>query len=170
MWLQVVWQQWSTPMRSRLSSWWSEHWSSWASVSDHDSHADLSLEAYNTIIKCSSQCCCEGFKEVGGFQAVLDKYPQAIPSIRVPNTTCGIPREDAFHIFRHPVTSDLPWPGVILGMSIPSMWYWCSDQVKNQQCLLNLLILTTFLMMGMMVSIYVEVLELSIQIYWSRSI
>ncbi|KAI2666569.1 Sodium/myo-inositol cotransporter 2 [Labeo rohita] len=75
-----------------------------------------------------------GFK-VGGFQAVLDKYPQAIPSIRVPNTTCGIPREDAFHIFRHPVTSDLPWPGVILGMSIPSMWYWCSDQVIVQRSL-----------------------------------
>ncbi|XP_026072154.1 sodium/myo-inositol cotransporter 2 [Carassius auratus] len=75
------------------------------------------------------------FVEVGGFQAVLDKYPQAIPSIRVPNTTCGIPREDAFHIFRHPVTSDLPWPGVILGMSIPSMWYWCSDQVIVQRSL-----------------------------------
>uniref|UniRef100_A0A672P6P6 Sodium/myo-inositol cotransporter 2 n=1 Tax=Sinocyclocheilus grahami TaxID=75366 RepID=A0A672P6P6_SINGR len=75
------------------------------------------------------------FAEVGGFQAVLDKYPQAIPSIRVPNTTCGIPREDAFHIFRHPVTSDLPWPGVILGMSIPSMWYWCSDQVIVQRSL-----------------------------------
>ncbi|XP_073698910.1 sodium/myo-inositol cotransporter 2 [Garra rufa] len=75
------------------------------------------------------------FAEVGGFQAVMDKYPQAIPSIRVPNTTCGIPREDAFHIFRHPVTSDLPWPGVILGMSIPSMWYWCSDQVIVQRSL-----------------------------------
>ncbi|XP_016431243.1 sodium/myo-inositol cotransporter 2 [Sinocyclocheilus rhinocerous] len=75
------------------------------------------------------------FAEVGGFQAVLDKYPQAIPSIRVPNTTCGIPREDAFHIFRHPVTSDLPWPGVILGMSIPSMWYWRSDQVIVQRSL-----------------------------------
>ncbi|XP_051570108.1 sodium/myo-inositol cotransporter 2-like [Myxocyprinus asiaticus] len=75
------------------------------------------------------------FAEVGGFQAVLHKYPQAIPSIRVPNTTCGIPRDDAFHIFRHPVTSDLPWPGVILGMSIPSMWYWCSDQVIVQRSL-----------------------------------
>nr|XP_055050707.1 sodium/myo-inositol cotransporter 2 isoform X1 [Misgurnus anguillicaudatus] len=75
------------------------------------------------------------FAEVGGIQGLLDKYPHAIPSIRVPNTTCGIPREDAFHIFRHPVTSDLPWPGVILGMSIPSMWYWCSDQVIVQRSL-----------------------------------
>lgn len=147
MWSQVVWRQWSTPMRSRLWSWWSEPWSWWASVSASND-ADWSPEALKTIIKYSSQCRCEGFVEVGGFQAVLDKYPQAIPSIRVPNTTCGIPREDAFHIFRHPVTSDLPWPGVILGMSIPSMWYWCSDQVKNQQGWLVLLILNTVLMMA----------------------
>lgn len=61
----------------------------------------------------------------------MEGYSKAIPSIRVPNTTCGIPRDDAFHLFRHPVTSDLPWPGVIFGMSIPSLWYWCSDQVLS---------------------------------------
>lgn len=62
----------------------------------------------------------------------MEGYAKAIPSIAVPNTTCGIPREDAFHLFRNPVDSDLPWPGVILGMSIPSMWYWCSDQVPSK--------------------------------------
>uniref|UniRef100_A0AAR2M0C1 Sodium/myo-inositol cotransporter 2 n=1 Tax=Pygocentrus nattereri TaxID=42514 RepID=A0AAR2M0C1_PYGNA len=67
--------------------------------------------------------------------AVFDGYSNAIPSVRDPNTTCGIPREDAFHLFRDPVTSDLPWPGVLLGMSIPSMWYWCSDQVIVQRSL-----------------------------------
>ncbi|XP_026772624.1 sodium/myo-inositol cotransporter 2 [Pangasianodon hypophthalmus] len=75
------------------------------------------------------------FVEVGGFQAIFDGYSNAIPSIRVPNTTCGIPREDAFHIFRDPVTSDLPWPGVLLGMTVPSIWYWCSDQVIVQRSL-----------------------------------
>uniref|UniRef100_A0A3B4B7B4 Sodium/myo-inositol cotransporter 2 n=1 Tax=Periophthalmus magnuspinnatus TaxID=409849 RepID=A0A3B4B7B4_9GOBI len=62
-------------------------------------------------------------------------YADAIPSVRVPNTTCGIPRDDAFQLFRDPVTSDLPWPGVLIGMSIPSMWYWCSDQVIVQRSL-----------------------------------
>lgn len=76
---------------------------------------------------------CVGFVEVGGWNAFMEGYGNAIPSIRVPNSTCGIPREDAFHIFRDPVTSDLPWPGVIVGMSIPSMWYWCSDQVSDFQ-------------------------------------
>lgn len=63
----------------------------------------------------------------------MEGYGKAIPAIRVPNTTCGIPRDDAFHLFRDPVNSDLPWPGVILGMSIPSLWYWCSDQVNGEK-------------------------------------
>ncbi|XP_058265983.1 sodium/myo-inositol cotransporter 2 isoform X2 [Hemibagrus wyckioides] len=75
------------------------------------------------------------FVEVGGWQAIFDGYSNAIPSIRVPNTTCGIPREDAFHIFRDPVTSDFPWPGVLLGMTMPSIWYWCTDQVIVQRSL-----------------------------------
>lgn len=99
----------------------------------HRSIEEIKLEAAGFHVFCYF----EGFSEVGGIQAVLDKYPQAIPSVRVPNTTCGIPREDAFHIFRHPVTSDLPWPGVILGMSVPSMWYWCSDQVMEIETVLN---------------------------------
>lgn len=74
---------------------------------------------------------CGGFAEVGGWNALMEGYGNAIPSTRVPNSTCGIPRDDAFHIFRDPVNSDLPWPGVIIGMSIPSMWYWCSDQVLS---------------------------------------
>ncbi|XP_070704588.1 sodium/myo-inositol cotransporter 2 [Pempheris klunzingeri] len=75
------------------------------------------------------------FAEVGGWDALMEGYGNAIPSVRVPNSTCGIPRDDAFHIFRGPVNSDLPWPGVIIGMSIPSMWYWCSDQVIVQRSL-----------------------------------
>ncbi|TDH02871.1 hypothetical protein EPR50_G00157110 [Perca flavescens] len=75
------------------------------------------------------------FVEVGGWDALMDGYLKAIPSVRVPNSTCGIPRDDSFHIFRDPVNSDLPWPGVIIGMSVPSMWYWCSDQVIVQRSL-----------------------------------
>ncbi|XP_068575190.1 sodium/myo-inositol cotransporter 2 isoform X1 [Cebidichthys violaceus] len=75
------------------------------------------------------------FAEVGGWDALMDGYSNAIPSIRVPNSTCGIPRDDSFHIFRDPVNSDLPWPGIFIGMSIPSMWYWCSDQVIVQRSL-----------------------------------
>ncbi|CAN9505867.1 unnamed protein product [Ophioblennius macclurei] len=75
------------------------------------------------------------FVEVGGWSALMEGYHLSIPSVRIPNTTCGVPRDDAFHLFRHPVTSDLPWPGVIIGMTIPSLWYWCSDQVIVQRSL-----------------------------------
>ncbi|CAL8282596.1 unnamed protein product [Boreogadus saida] len=75
------------------------------------------------------------FAEVGGWEALLQGYHNAIPSVRVANSTCGLPRDDAFHLFRDPLTSDLPWPGIFIGMSIPSLWYWCSDQVIVQRSL-----------------------------------
>ncbi|XP_061701068.1 sodium/myo-inositol cotransporter 2 isoform X2 [Syngnathoides biaculeatus] len=75
------------------------------------------------------------FAAVGGWNALMGGYLDAVPSVRVANTTCGVPREDSFHIFRDPVDSDLPWPGVVVGMSVPSMWYWCSDQVIVQRSL-----------------------------------
>uniref|UniRef100_A0AAX7V7C2 Sodium/myo-inositol cotransporter 2 n=1 Tax=Astatotilapia calliptera TaxID=8154 RepID=A0AAX7V7C2_ASTCA len=97
--------------------------------------AVIYTDAAQTAIMLAGALTLMGFVEVGGWNAFMEGYGKAIPSIRVPNSTCGIPREDAFHIFRDPVTSDLPWPGVIVGMSIPSMWYWCSDQVIVQRSL-----------------------------------
>ncbi|XP_053550893.1 sodium/myo-inositol cotransporter 2 [Bombina bombina] len=76
------------------------------------------------------------FIEVGGYSALEEKYFNAIPkSHQGHNGTCGLPRDDAFHIFRDPLTSDLPWPGVLVGMTIPSLWYWCTDQVIVQRSL-----------------------------------
>ncbi|XP_040430034.1 sodium/myo-inositol cotransporter 2 isoform X3 [Cygnus olor] len=75
------------------------------------------------------------FVEVGGLEGLQKKYFDAIPSTRKENSSCGLPREDAFHIFRDPVNSDLPWPGVLVGMTIPSLWYWCTDQVIVQRSL-----------------------------------
>ncbi|NWR24042.1 SC5AB protein, partial [Emberiza fucata] len=75
------------------------------------------------------------FIEVGGLEGLQAKYFGAIPSIRQENSSCGLPRPDAFHIFRDPVSSDLPWPGVLVGMTIPSLWYWCTDQVIVQRSL-----------------------------------
>ena len=44
-----------------------------------------------------------GFVEVGGFRNLAYKYMNAIPNTTLadPNTTCGIPRSDALHIFRY---------------------------------------------------------------------
>uniref|UniRef100_UPI00398F8B69 sodium/myo-inositol cotransporter 2 n=1 Tax=Pristiophorus japonicus TaxID=55135 RepID=UPI00398F8B69 len=75
------------------------------------------------------------FAKVEGYSGLQETYFYAIPSVRDLNTTCGIPRKDAFHIFRDPVTSDFPWPGVLIGMTVPSIWYWCTDQVIVQRSL-----------------------------------
>ncbi|XP_010017875.1 PREDICTED: sodium/glucose cotransporter 1 [Nestor notabilis] len=80
------------------------------------------------------------FAEVGGYDAFMQKYMEAIPSnVSYGNTTidpeCYTPRKDSFHIFRDAVTGDLPWPGVIFGLSIIALWYWCTDQVIVQRCL-----------------------------------
>lgn len=75
--------------------------------------------------------------KVGGLWALEYKYPEAIPSSYDPstNSTCGLPREDAFHILRDPVNSDLPWPGVLIRSTLVSLWYWCTDQVIVQRTL-----------------------------------
>ncbi|XP_003227742.1 sodium/glucose cotransporter 2 [Anolis carolinensis] len=83
------------------------------------------------------------FNEVGGYQGVFDKYMEALPRQRLSpapdlyniSASCYQPREDSFHMIRDAVTSDMPWPAVILGLTINSIWYWCSDQVIVQRCL-----------------------------------
>lgn len=92
-----------------------------------------------------------GFIKVGGISALIYKYFEAVPSHSdglvingtSVNTThnftdaimsnitqqCGLPRPDAFHIFRDPVNSDLPWPGLIIRTTFISTWFWCCDQV-----------------------------------------
>ncbi|XP_019505382.1 PREDICTED: sodium/myo-inositol cotransporter 2 isoform X2 [Hipposideros armiger] len=75
------------------------------------------------------------FAAVGGLEGLTEKYFLALASNRSENNSCGLPREDAFHIFRDPLTSDLPWPGILFGMSMPSLWYWCTDQVIVQRSL-----------------------------------
>ncbi|XP_027011330.1 sodium/glucose cotransporter 2 isoform X1 [Tachysurus fulvidraco] len=83
------------------------------------------------------------FYEVGGYNALLDRYGSAVPSISSSpdlqhlniSARCYMPREDAFHLLRDPVSGDLPWPGVLFGIAIVGGWYWCTDQVIVQRCL-----------------------------------
>lgn len=76
------------------------------------------------------------FQEVS-YSELEVKYFQAIPNTTLnnPDDTCGYPRDDSFHIFRDPLTSDLPWPGMVFGITVSSIWYWCTDQVIVQRTL-----------------------------------
>ncbi|XP_012697786.1 sodium/glucose cotransporter 1 isoform X2 [Clupea harengus] len=77
------------------------------------------------------------FNEVGGYNNFQQRYMNAIPSIVGMNISeeCYTPRPDSFHIFRDAVTGDLPWPGLVFGLTIQAGWYWCTDQVIVQRCL-----------------------------------
>nr|XP_056723624.1 sodium/glucose cotransporter 4 isoform X1 [Euleptes europaea] len=76
-----------------------------------------------------------GFEKVGWYEGLQEKYSRAIPSVIVPNTTCHLPRQDAFHMLRDPTTGDIPWPGLIFGLSVLALWCWCTDQVIVQRSL-----------------------------------
>ncbi|XP_072505467.1 sodium/glucose cotransporter 4 isoform X2 [Notamacropus eugenii] len=76
-----------------------------------------------------------GFKEVGWYPGLQEKYSIAIANVTVPNTTCHLPRSDAFHLLRDPVTGDIPWPGLIFGLTVLATWCWCTDQVIVQRSL-----------------------------------
>ncbi|XP_070198208.1 sodium/mannose cotransporter SLC5A10-like [Littorina saxatilis] len=78
------------------------------------------------------------YSKVGGLEALYSKYMEAVPASFANhsiNNTCGMPRHDAFHIFRDPLTADLPWPGVMVRATLASLWYWCADQVIVQRAL-----------------------------------
>uniref|UniRef100_A0A669D9D6 Sodium/glucose cotransporter 1 n=1 Tax=Oreochromis niloticus TaxID=8128 RepID=A0A669D9D6_ORENI len=76
------------------------------------------------------------FNEVKGYENFEKLYMQAVPSITGNvSANCYEPRPDSFHLFRDPVTGDLPWPGLVFGLTIQCIWYFCTDQVIVQRCL-----------------------------------
>ncbi|XP_022079644.1 sodium/glucose cotransporter 4-like isoform X1 [Acanthaster planci] len=77
------------------------------------------------------------FIHIGGFENLYLKFMTSIPTptFLAGNTTCGIPSEESWHIFRDATTSDLPWPGVLVGIFLLSAWYFCTNQVLVQRSL-----------------------------------
>ncbi|XP_058426556.1 sodium/myo-inositol cotransporter 2 isoform X3 [Diceros bicornis minor] len=125
-------------------------------------HLDLYL-AIVGLLAVTALYTVAGFAAVGGMEGLKEKYFLALASNRSGNGSCGLPREDAFHIFRDPLTSDLPWPGILFGMSIPSLWYWCTDQVIVQRTLAakNL----SHAKGGSLMAAYLKVLPLFIMVF-----
>ncbi|XP_066049239.1 sodium/glucose cotransporter 4 isoform X2 [Chamaea fasciata] len=76
-----------------------------------------------------------GFEKVGWYEGLQEKYMTAVPKVTVPNTTCHLPRADSFNVLRDPITGDLPWPGLMFGLTVVAIWCWCNDQVMVQRAL-----------------------------------
>ncbi|XP_066982566.1 sodium/mannose cotransporter SLC5A10-like isoform X1 [Macrobrachium rosenbergii] len=77
---------------------------------------------------------------VGGYQALVDAYPEAkasVQSVDLFNNSCGNPPEDYMSLFRsvQPGKSEYPWTGMVIGVRLNAIWYWCTDQVIVQRTL-----------------------------------
>ena len=73
-------------------------------------------------------CFIPGLNEIGGYSNLEPEYQKAVPAVRNTNTTCGLPRADAFSVLRDS-PSDFPWPSMILQCGVVAGWYWVCDQV-----------------------------------------
>ena len=71
------------------------------------------------------------FAKIGWYEGLVEQYMSATPSVTVANTTCHLPRNDSFHMFRDAVSGDLPWPGMVFGLTVLATWVWCTDQVTT---------------------------------------
>lgn len=77
-----------------------------------------------------------GFNEVGGYNELIRKYAIAEATESEvdihTNVSCSKPPDYAMHFWRDatPGKSDLPWTGLVFGLTISAVWYWCSDQVS----------------------------------------
>ncbi|CAC5400641.1 SLC5A9 [Mytilus coruscus] len=76
--------------------------------------------------------------KVGGWNAMMEKYMNSAANYTLLNQSfysCGMPREDALHIFRSPKTGDIPWTGALTGLSFLGFYVWCQDQLIVQRTL-----------------------------------
>lgn len=86
--------------------------------------------------------CSSGFVRVGGYEEVIRRFFEAYPNTTLlnydnasyPYWKCGIPPENSMNLVRAYDDGSLPWPGIMFGLTISSVWYWCSDQVSTQSC------------------------------------
>ncbi|KAK3595791.1 hypothetical protein CHS0354_025428 [Potamilus streckersoni] len=83
------------------------------------------------------------FIRVGGYEALVRKFFEAYPDTTIDNwdndsypyTKCGLTPTNSMNLIRSYDDKDLPWPGLIFGLAVNSVWYWCSDQVIVQRAL-----------------------------------
>ncbi|XP_014663590.1 PREDICTED: sodium/glucose cotransporter 4-like [Priapulus caudatus] len=76
------------------------------------------------------------FVEVGGYENAISLYFNSIANSTVySGSTCGMPPANSMHMIRSATDGDYPWPGMFFGLTISSVWYWCSDQVIVQRVL-----------------------------------
>ena len=79
--------------------------------------------------------------EVGGYTALMAAFPLAQPSnsssiaLNMFNESCSKVTPYYNQLLRPANDPDLPWTGMVFGLTVSAVWYWCSDQVIVQRSL-----------------------------------
>ena len=81
-----------------------------------------------------------GLNEVGGYNEVFEKFPNAQPNNRseilwdqFSNKSCSEITPYYKGIYRPIDDMGIPWTGQIFGCAVTFIWYWCADQVINDK-------------------------------------
>ncbi|KAL1428636.1 hypothetical protein MTO96_002989 [Rhipicephalus appendiculatus] len=81
------------------------------------------------------------FIRVGGYEKLMRDFAFAEPTnnsyvqFDLDNTSCSKVPDNYNHLLRSASDSQLPWTGMVFGLTIAGVWYWCSDQVIVQRAL-----------------------------------
>ncbi|CAD5122669.1 DgyrCDS11079 [Dimorphilus gyrociliatus] len=104
--------------------------------------AVLWTDTIQTVILIAGSAALSGISlnRVGGFANLRWRYDRSYSNNTAyfnsysNNLTCGLPKENAWNIFR-PLDEDNPWLGMIIGLTILATNAWCTDQLCVQRSL-----------------------------------
>ncbi|KAK8785908.1 hypothetical protein V5799_007716 [Amblyomma americanum] len=79
--------------------------------------------------------------KVGGYEKLMHDFAFAEPTnesfvrYTLDNVSCSKVPDNYNHLLRTASDPQLPWTGIVFGITISAVWYWCSDQVIVQRAL-----------------------------------
>lgn len=92
--------------------------------------------------------------EVGGYTQLFEKFALVQPDAefvkvnKQTNESCSKVTQYYDKLLRPPTDPDLPWTGMVFGLTVSAVWYWCSDQVQYTCHLKHTFVLISRLLIG----------------------
>lgn len=77
---------------------------------------------------------------VGGYNKLFERFASVQPGVNftaygLDNQSCSKITPYYNQLLRPATDPDLPWTGMVFGLTVSAVWYWCSDQVIVQRSL-----------------------------------
>lgn len=72
---------------------------------------------------------------MGGYSSLVSRFAvvpinESYVGFNAKNESCSAVPTNYMSLLRSSADSELPWTGMIFGLTINAVWYWCSDQVS----------------------------------------